>query len=248
MRIAIISDIHGNSVALDAVLSALQEEQVDRTVCLGDVATDGPQPSEVIANLRTLNTPVVMGNMDAWLLNPHPYPGNSRNARCGNEIRSWDVGRLSSSDLSYVHAFQTTIKMSLDKTVELLCYHGSPQSNVEGISSATSDEDLERLLSGCRTTLLAGGHTHTQMLRRHSGTTIINPGSVGAPPVQDGHDSRSAWAEYGVVCLESGNLGIEFRRIPVDLNLLIQSARESGMPHADWWLHSRYGLDDADLN
>ena len=58
MRIAIISDIHGNSVALEAVLNDFRTEHIDRVVCLGDIASGGPQPCEVIARLKTLNTPV----------------------------------------------------------------------------------------------------------------------------------------------------------------------------------------------
>lgn len=58
MRIAIISDIHGNSVALESVLSDLQAEHIDRVVCLGDIATDGPQPREVIARLKALKSAV----------------------------------------------------------------------------------------------------------------------------------------------------------------------------------------------
>ncbi|HEX5442031.1 MAG TPA: metallophosphoesterase family protein, partial [Ktedonobacterales bacterium] len=71
-KIAIIADIHGNLPALEAVLAAVAAEGVERIVCLGDVATLGPQPREVIARLRTLGCPVVMGNTDAILLAPQP--------------------------------------------------------------------------------------------------------------------------------------------------------------------------------
>jgi len=68
MRIAIIPDIHGNGVALDAVLADLQQQAIDQIVCLGDAIQDGPQPAAVIQRLRDLACPVVMGNADAWLL------------------------------------------------------------------------------------------------------------------------------------------------------------------------------------
>ena len=89
MRIAIISDIHGNFVALETVLNDLKAEHIDRIVCLGDVTSGGPQPGEVIAQLKTLNCPVVMGNMDTRCLNPYPDEGKSKNAKRGNEVRSW---------------------------------------------------------------------------------------------------------------------------------------------------------------
>src|SRR5438270_12277922 len=68
MRIAVISDMHGNCVALDAVLADLASRQVDRVVCLGDAVQGGPQPAEAIARLRELACPAVMGNADDWLL------------------------------------------------------------------------------------------------------------------------------------------------------------------------------------
>ncbi|NIW96181.1 MAG: hypothetical protein GWN20_25895, partial [Phycisphaerae bacterium] len=80
MRLAIISDIHGNLIALEAVLAVLAQEEIDQMVCLGDVAATGPQPHETIARLRELNCPVVMGNTDDWLLNPHPHPVRDENS------------------------------------------------------------------------------------------------------------------------------------------------------------------------
>ena len=68
MRIAILSDIHGNCVALDAVLAELQSEPIDGLVCLGDAVQGGPQPAQVVARLRETACRVVMGNADTWLL------------------------------------------------------------------------------------------------------------------------------------------------------------------------------------
>lgn len=240
MRIALISDIHGNGVALESVLNDLKSEHIDHMVCLGDIATVGPQPREVIAQLKAQNSSIVMGNMDAWFQNPHSLGGSSKSAQRGNEIRSWDVSQLSPDDLDYLRTFQATIEVSLDMATNLLCYHGSPQSNEEGISSTTSDEDLDRMLSGCHATVLAGGHTHTQMVRRYRDITIFNPGSVGAPSRKD-QDHHSSWAEYGIIGWENGSLRIELRRVPVDANLVKQAALDSSMPHPDWWIEKRYG-------
>ena len=76
MRLAVISDIHGNCFALDAVLADLRAdlEPVDATVCLGDAIQGGPQPAETVARLRELGCPVVMGNADAWLKNLQEVP------------------------------------------------------------------------------------------------------------------------------------------------------------------------------
>ncbi len=68
MRIGLISDIHGNLLALEVVLQELAQEQVDQIICLGDVGALGPQPRQVIERLRYLHCPVILGNTDAWLL------------------------------------------------------------------------------------------------------------------------------------------------------------------------------------
>lgn len=92
MRIALISDIHGNTVALDAVLASLEQRPVDRVVCLGDVATTGPQPREALAVLQALACPMVMGNTDAWLLNPEPWPVEDEDGRAVLDIELWGAG------------------------------------------------------------------------------------------------------------------------------------------------------------
>ena len=176
MRIAIISDIHGNAVALEAVLNGLKTESIDHIVCLGDTISAGPQPCEVIAQLKSLNDPVVMGNMDVWCLDPHPGRGKSKNAKRGNEVRFWGVRKLSPDDLDYMRTFQAMVEIPLDANTNLLCYHGSPRSNEDGIASHTSDEEMERMLSGYHAMVLAGGHTHTQMVRYYGDSTIVNPG------------------------------------------------------------------------
>ena len=255
MRIATISDIHGNSVALEAVLNDFKTEHIDHIVCLGDVVSGGPQPGEVVAQLKTLNAPVVMGNMDTWCLNPHPDEGKSENARRGDEIQLWGVRTLSPDDLDYIRTFQATVEIPLDANTSLLCFHGSPQFNDDVIVSTTPDEEMERMLSGYHAMVLAGGHTHTQMIRYHADSTMINPGSVGAPiharerirratqrPPNDLPDREyPPWAEYGVIAWENRSLRIELRRVPIDIDLLVKKTHESGMPHADWWLSSRYG-------
>lgn len=68
MKVVVISDIHGNGVALEAVLAEIRGEGADQVVCLGDAIQGGPQPREVVGLLREWGIPVVMGNADAWLL------------------------------------------------------------------------------------------------------------------------------------------------------------------------------------
>src|SRR5262245_32177831 len=68
MRIAVISDMHGNDLAFEAVEADIKKQGVDQMVCLGDAVQGGSQPAEIVQRLRRLNCPVVMGNADAWLI------------------------------------------------------------------------------------------------------------------------------------------------------------------------------------
>jgi putative phosphoesterase len=204
VRVALIADIHGNLVALDAVLADLAGESIDRLVCLGDVAATGPQPREVVARLRGLGCPVVMGNADAFLA-----------------------------------SFQPTVEVDLGGGALLLCCHGSPRSFDEAITATTPEDELDEMLAGGAATIVAAGHTHLQLVRRHRESILLNPGSVGLPidPVPPAAPVRNPpWAEYAIVTADDGRLAIELRRVPFDLDRLETIARAGTMPHAAWWI------------
>lgn len=238
MRIGVMSDIHANLVSFEAVLRALDREQIDTIVCLGDVAAIGPQPHEAIERLRSLNCPVILGNADAWLLDPKPAVEENEDAKRIVDINLWCRKQLSPTDLAFIRSFSSTHEISLDDGLKMVCYHGSPKSNTDKISATTPDDELKRMLSGCDASLLAGGHTHTQMLRRYGNKLIINPGTVGSPYefVERGRRvQNSPGAEYAIVGCTDRKLQIDFRRIPIDANAVIHAAHASGMPHAASW-------------
>src|SRR5919197_887324 len=102
-RLALISDIHGNKVALDAVLAHLARRGVDEIVCLGDIAAGGPEPREVLARLRELGCHIVRGNADGWLLDGLPG-GRSEATRRLAETVAWARAQLGDHDLAYLAA------------------------------------------------------------------------------------------------------------------------------------------------
>src|SRR5215475_7094327 len=128
MKIAIISDIHGNAFALDTVTGDLKREPVDQIVCLGDAIQGGAQPAETVARLRGLGCPVVMGNADAWLLTGEETDARHPATEQMLAIRAWSLAQLSSADRSFIAGFQPTVTLALDDGRELLCFHGSPHS------------------------------------------------------------------------------------------------------------------------
>jgi predicted phosphodiesterase len=236
-KIAILSDIHGNLPALEAVLAAITAEDIERVVCLGDVATLGPQPREVIAQLRALACPVVMGNTDAVLLAPHaaevPISDDWTNEDCDR----WCAAQLTADDVAYLRTFQPTISLPLGAGMTLLCYHGSPRSYDERITAETPDAVLHEMLAQTPALLYVGGHTHQQLLRRHRDALVLNPGAVGfaKDTIPPGAPIRNpAWAEYAVIAGDGGQLDVSLRRVPFDLDALFAAFDATGVPRATW--------------
>ena len=236
-RIAIIADIHGNLPALEAVLGEIAAEGIERVVCLGDIATLGPQPREVIARLRELGCPVVMGNTDAILLAPQPDEGATGGDLSNEAFDRWTAAQVTAGDLAYLRTFQPTISVSLGDGAVLLCYHGSPRSYDERITAETPDDALHEMLTATPAQLYAGGHTHQQMLRRHRDALVLNPGTVGfvkdaippAAPIRN-----PSWAEYAVITSDRGRLDVSLRRVPFDLDALFAAMDATGIPRAQW--------------
>lgn len=242
MRLGVIADIHGNLVALEAVLGALAGERVEQIVCLGDVAVLGPQPGEVLARLRELGCPSVLGNTDAWLFGDGIYGSDSPALVAMTE---WCAARLSGEDLADVRAFPPTIEVPLDGGQTLLCVHGSPRSFDEVIAATTPDEEIQAMLGGREAAILVGGHTHVQLLRRYGPGLIVNVGSVGLPGTGPGTPDLPVnrgvrWAEYGVIDVAGDRVSIDLRRVPLAMGPVLAAGVASGMPNLDWWL-GRWG-------
>lgn len=229
MLVALISDVHANLAALEIVIADFERERPDRVVCLGDVAATGPQPRETLERLRELGCPTVMGNTDADLLRPPlravaDEPTDEQ--RRISEIDHWCAACLSPADLDYVRSFQPTIRVSLDHGRTLLCFHGSPRSFDDAIVATTPDRELDRLLSGHEATVMAGGHTHEQYVRRYRESVVFNPGSVGLNP---------SGADYALIVSERDRLRVDLRSLVLPRERIRQAALGSGMPHAEWW-------------
>ena len=241
MRVALLSDIHGNLFALNAVLDALAAEQIDQMVCLGDVAIFGPQPRETLARMQELNCLGVMGNTDAWALDPMPHPVRNEETEFFNAVELWSAAQLTDADRSYIRTFQPTVTIALaDEPAEttLLCYHGSPRSFHDSIVATTPIADLAPMLSGHDSLVLAGGHTHQQYLRRYHDKYLLNPGSVGRAYEMgtDGTAHDATWAEFALVTWDAGQLQLDLRRVPYDVDALIAHTHTTTMPHSQWWL------------
>ena len=239
MRIAVFSDMHGNNVGLEVVLADLAHESITQLVCLGDAVQGGPQPAEVVARLRALGCPVVMGNADDFLLSgvdTGAEPIDAARRHTLDDVRAWTLSRLSADDQAFIAAFQPTVTLPLDDERNLLAFHGSPHSYDDIILPTTPEAEVQRMLGGFAPHILAGGHTHVQQIRHLGDAFYFGCGSAGFAYRHNqpaGAFRADPWAEYAVLTAEDGRLGLEFRRVPFDVDALVAAYSAGGRPHAE---------------
>lgn len=232
MRVALISDLHGNELALAAVLRAIAAAGVDRLVCLGDTATLGPRPREVLAMLRDAGCPCILGNHDEFLLDP-PLIRSYTEAPVVVDAVDWCRAELAESDLDFVRGFVRETTLDLGDGARLLLFHGSPRSNMEDLLATTPADQLDVALDGRAATAMAGGHTHLQMLRQHRGILLVNPGSVGLPfrePPAGQAPTILPHAEYAIVAADRGDVSVTLHRVALDRAALRAQAESCAHP------------------
>jgi len=230
MRLALVSDQHGNDVAFRAVLEDVERLGVDEILCLGDVVQGGTEPAQTLDRLADLGCETVLGNADAFLLEvpvDSPEPVTDRQL----EVRDWTLSQLDPSQLEQIRSFAPVVRRELDG-LSLLLFHGSPRSYDDVLLPELGGEALEPFL-GHDVALLTGGHTHLQWTRRIEDGIYVNPGSVGVsydrhtdPPV------LRPLAEWALVTVAAGTVAVEFRQVPYAVEDFRAAAARSGRPHA----------------
>ena len=177
----------------------------------------------------------ITGNHEDNLFDPEVVKNRSQSLWAAT--LDWCDKQITDDDVAYLRSFQPWIDVPLDSTHSVLCFHGSPRSNREMIMSTTPDDELRTKLDGRTATVMAGGHTHVQMLRRNRDALIVNVGSVGLPfdhylPSPD-EKRILPWAEYALITWSRGALSVDLRRVPIDFAALKQATATSDNPY-DW--------------
>ncbi|APW97044.1 YfcE family phosphodiesterase [Halobiforma lacisalsi AJ5] len=211
MKVGLISDVHGNRVALEAVLEDMPP--VDELVCAGDVVGYNPWPAACVDELRERAVPTVMGNHDAAVAAETPFRFNGM-ARAGVEYAET---QLSADQLRWLAELPTE-RVEFDGRLKVV--HGHPDDPDRYTRYTYPEEFSPRLLD--EEDVLVLGHTHVQGVERYTEGIVVNPGSVGQP--RDG-DPR---AGYAVVDLEA--MTVETHRVEYDVEGVQEAVREAGLP------------------
>ena len=231
MRLAVISDIHGNLRALEAVLADIKGRGVDGTVNLGDLAAGPLWPRETVELLDTLGLPTVRGNHDRWMGDraPDTLPPAAR----------FEHAALTPAQREALHALPPTI----DVTPDVLAVHGTPTDDSSYLTEESHDNRLmparrallvERLGAAMAKQVVLCGHSHRQSVTQvPGGPLVLNPGTVGCPvfadlPTAALCEHRSPHARYAVLTRRSGKWGAELFALAYDWDAAAAQARANG--------------------
>jgi len=241
VRLAVVSDIHGNLPALQAVLAELRRDPVDRVVNLGDIVSGPLWPRETAALLRELAWPTIRGNHERQVLT---LPVD----RLG-PADAFARARLAEEDLHWLAA----LPAALDLGDGVWCCHGTPTSDLQyfletvtpdlgrhgspGVRAATAAEVAERR-GAVNAPLVLCGHTHMPRAMHSGGTLVVNPGSVGLPAFDDDHphahrmETASPHARWALVEHAAAGWQVQQRLTAYDWESAAQRAEYNG--RGDW--------------
>jgi putative phosphoesterase len=228
-RIAVFSDLHGNSAATEAVLAAIAEAAPDAVYCLGDLVGYGARPNETIELVRGRGIPTVMGNYDDGVGFDRDdcgcaYKDEEEEAR-GQRSLFWSREATTADNKAYLRGLLPEVRFEAEG-VRFRLVHGSPRRMNEYLFEDRDPRSLERIARGAECDVLVFGHTHKPWVKEYAGVLMVNEGSAGKP--KDG-DPRAAWALFEV---EAGKPPrVEVRRVPYDVAAMAAAIRAAeGLP------------------
>jgi putative phosphoesterase len=225
MRIAIISDIHGNQIALDAVLEDLsQQAPIDQVVIAGDLCLNGPRPKEVLTTLQSLRCPVIQGNVDLDVVNQTSKKGPKKQS-----VIVWTREQIGDEGINYLSSLPFYHFVSNPQGKDLLVVHANPLNQDEAIFPTTPDSRIAELCNELPPSIgaLAFGHYHVAYVRQWHDLLLVDAGSCGLP--RDG-DIR---ASYAILSWHKDGWQAEHRRISYDIKAVVKQIKQSDMPTAD---------------
>jgi putative phosphoesterase len=225
MRVAVISDIHGNQIALEAVLADLSRQPaVDHLVIAGDLCLNGPCPRQVLEVLQQLACPVIRGNVDTEVVNEAPGKGAKKRSTA-----AWTREQIGKEGIDYLAALPFSHRITNSGGSDLLIVHANPLNLEDAIFPNAPDSDLEHMLGGTELTVgaLAFGHLHIAYTRRWRHLLLVDVASCGLPRDED------LRAAYGILSWQDDDWEAEIRRVPYDVQAVVKQFKMSGIPNVE---------------
>ncbi len=221
MRLALLADVHGNLVALDACLADLRAHGgADAIVVAGDLCADGPRPREVLERLAEIGAICVRGNTDRELADREAFPDGD-----ADDETSWFREKLGETWLRWLLALPFSRTFDGGDAGGLLVMHANPLTDDDHLRPDASDELLERCTAGVAERTLAFGHLHYPYVRHWRDFMLVDVSSAGLP--KDG----DAMGNYAILTARSGGWSVRMRRVPFDVESVARDLERRGVPN-----------------
>lgn len=231
MKLAFISDIHGNATALDAVLEDVKKREIDKIFVLGDLCFRGLEPKRSLDLIKSLNTDVIKGNAEEWIV---------RGVREGevademlevmNKERDWTYSNLDRDSLEYLHSLPGELNLDYDG-VKIHAFHATPTSLFEAVQPTAGNEDLKNKLMQKDADIYIYAHIHQAFIRYLDGKCLINTGSVGMP--FDGVKQAS----YAVLDIQENSVQPSIVKVDYGTDNVIRQFEESDYPNKEFMIN-----------
>lgn len=225
MRIAVISDIHANFTALQAVINHFQEQKIDKIIFLGDLVMNGPHPKETIEMIKKLSPLVwIKGNTDNWFneIGTNFIPNTKREEKLYS-LYKYASNFLTKSDIELLLSKPDAQLIEIEG-VNILCVHGSNRSNSEPIGIMRRAEDIEQITKEIDADILVCGHTHLPYYVSLNGKKIINVGAVSLS--MDGE----AMASYGIIDINKNIISYENHKVSYNIKKVLDDCKKNEFP------------------
>jgi putative phosphoesterase len=250
MRYAFVSDIHGNSIGLDAVLHDIASHGgVDAIYLLGDYAAIGPDPLSVIRRISQIeNAYFIRGNTDRYLYEGSHPPPSIEDATAAPQLLNtllevrvgfaWTQGAIAHFDgsgsdgahwLGWMRNLPLEMRFTLPDGTRVLLVHAWPghDDGVEGLYPDMSDSEVAALFCGHDADLIVVGHTHWQLERHVDGVHVVNPGSVGNP-------KGPITAKYALLQADTSGYEIALHEVAFDTQAVLNQLEQVQHPAPDY--------------
>src|SRR3954470_1942980 len=230
-RIAVLSDVHGNLLALEAVLKEIKKERPDAVLVAGDLVMNGPEPNGTIDALRALegdgalivsgNTDIAVGDFDYGAAFPHYQDGVPDTITVAAE---WAHDELGDEQLEWLRRLPAARPLRAARDTRVLLVHASRGSQTRGFDQALDANVVFERAAATDARVICVGHTHLPEVRDLGWKVIVNDGSAGY--VFDG-DPTASWA---LVTVGDGEVTAEIRRTPFDVLSVANAISARGLP------------------
>jgi putative phosphoesterase len=227
MKLAFISDIHGNATALEAVLNDIGQKDIDKVFVLGDICFRGPEPKQSLEFVRSLNTDVIKGNADEWVVrgvNRGEVPDQALEMM--NRERNWTVSQLDKESIDFLGSLPQELNLEFGK-IKVHAFHATPNSLFDSVQPSENDQVLQKKLIGKEADIYIYAHIHKPYIRYIDGKCLVNLGSVGLP--FDGVKKAS----YFILDTYGDNFQTSIVRVSYNVDDVVQRFKESDYPNSE---------------